>query len=75
MTVYQCDNPACKALIKYEHEVYHLSLKTSEYVIPGSPGPDYQHDTIDLHFCKKCAKDIKRSLENIVLKMCNDAAG
>ena len=61
ITVYKCDS--CGSIIEYEKDVYLMSLKTSDYLIPGSPGSDYQHDTINLHFCKNCAKNIHNSLE------------
>ena len=64
--VIECDNPKCKKIMKYTKDIFKLVLKTDEYVVPGSPGPDYDKAEIILYFCEQCAKDVKASLEAIV---------
>lgn len=65
--VIECDNPNCKKIMKDTRDIFKLVIKTDEYVVPCSPGPDYDHNEIVLYFCERCARDVKKSLNAIVL--------
>ena len=65
--VIECDNPNCKKILRSTRDIFKLVIKTDEYVVPCSPGPDYDRQEITLYFCERCARDVKTSLENIIL--------
>lgn len=57
--VIKCDG--CGKLIEDRKEAYHLRLEGEEFFVVDG----YEKLTKDLHFCWRCAQNIKSSLEKI----------
>ena len=59
---FKCNS--CGKLIEFARDAYKIILAGEEYYVgPGSA--DYNQNRIELHFCERCARGIKKSLEKI----------
>lgn len=61
--VWKCDG--CGKLIEKKSDVYVLNLKSLPFKVTGDPEARDETNTIELHFCQKCAKNIMESLKKI----------
>jgi len=61
--VWKCDS--CGKLIEKKSDVYVLNLKSLPFKVLGDPEARDEVNTIELHFCQKCAKDVTESLRKI----------
>ena len=61
--LWKCDG--CGKLIEKKSDVYVLNLKSLPFKVMGDPEAKDEINTIELHFCQKCAKNIIESLRRI----------
>ena len=61
--VWKCDS--CGKLIEKKSDVYVLNLKSLPFKVTGDPEARDEVNTVELHFCQKCAKNIIESLRKI----------
>jgi DNA-directed RNA polymerase subunit N (RpoN/RPB10) len=64
--VVKCDG--CGKLIEDDKEAYQIRLEGREYYT-GPGNSDYGQSVMELHFCWRCARNIKSTLEKIAANM------